>query len=274
MVVKSNLTALNTQNASEKNNVAKAKSMEKLSSGKKINRGADDAAGLAISEKMYRQMFALSQATSNAQDGISAVQTADGALNQVSDMLNRMGELAVKAGNETLAPEDREKIQSEMNSLRGEIDRVSETTTFNDQKLLDGSFAEGKKLQVGSEATEDNQIDVVISKMDWNAISGNGTVSVENNDEISATMEYIKTAQQNVSTIRSDMGATQNRLESTVNNLKNVAENTTSAASAIRDTDMADEIVRNSQRRILTQAQMALQAQANQSNRYVLALLN
>jgi flagellin len=247
--------------------------MEKLSSGRKINRGADDAAGLAISEKMYRQMFALTQATSNAQDGISAVQTADGALNQVGDMLNRMSELSVQAGNETLAKEDRDKIQSEMDALRTEIDRVSETTTFNDQKLLDGSFADGKKLLVGAEATDGNQIDIKIDKMDWDSISGGGTVSVASSDQISATMDYIKTAQQNVSTMRSDMGATQNRLEDTVGNLRNVVENTTAAASSIRDTDYADEMVKLSNRKILAQAQFAMQAQANQANGYVLALL-
>ncbi|MDR0221642.1 MAG: flagellin [Lachnospiraceae bacterium] len=273
MVVKNNVTAMRTKTSSETTRLAQAKSMEKLSSGRKINRGADDAAGLAISEKMYRQMFALTQATSNAQDGISAVQTADGALNQVGDMLNRMSELSVKAGNETLAQEDRDKLQSEMDALRTEIDRVSETTTFNDQKLLDGSFEDGKRLQVGAEATDGNQIDIKIGKMDWNSISGNGTLNVANSDKIAETMSYIKTAQQNVSTMRSDMGATQNRLEDTVSNLRNVTENTTAAASSIRDTDYADEMVKLSNRKILAQAQFAMQAQANQANGYVLALL-
>ena len=275
MIVKNNLTAANANRQQETSAAERAKSAEKLSSGTKINRGADDAANLAISEKMRRQIFSLVQASANAQDGISSIQTADGALDQVNDMLGRMNELAIQAGNETLSSEDRGKIESEMNALRSEIDRVAETTTFNDQKLLDGSFAEGKRLQVGADVSDENQINIVIGQMDWASISESGSapISLQNNAEISAVLDSIQTAGQNVSNMRSDLGATQNRLESTVGNLRNVAENTTAAESSIRDTDMAAEMIRMSSRNIANQAALAMQAQANQSNRGVLGLL-
>lgn len=274
MIVKNNLPATNTNRAHESTQAAKAKSTEKLSSGNKINRGADDAAGLAISEKMMRQIFALSKATANAQDGISSIQTADGALEQVDGMLNRMNELGVKAGNETLGDEERYSIQAEMNALRSEVDRIAETTTFNDQKLLDGSFADGKKLQVGSEAGSENQVNIAIAKMDWNSISGNGSIGIGNRDQIATTLDSVKSAMESVATMRSDMGATQNSLSSLVSNLRNATENTTAAYSSIRDTDMASEMVNNSSKNILARTQEAIQAQANQNSRNVLSLLN
>lgn len=273
MIIKNNLSAMNNTRSSESTNSAKAKSNEKLSSGQKINRGADDAAGLAISEKMLRQIFALSKATANAQDGISSIQTADGALNQVNDMLNRMNELGVKAGNETMGEEERYSIQAEMNALRSEVDRIAETTTFNDQKLLDGSFR-GKKLQVGSEASSENQIDLNIGNMNWNSISANSTVNIGSRDDLALTMEGIRSALQNVSTMRADMGATQNRLGNTISNLRNATENTTAANSAIRDTNMATEMVNNASKNILARTQDAILAQANQNSRNVLSLLN
>jgi flagellin len=138
------------------------------------------------------------------------LQTADGALEQVNGMLGRMSELAVQAGNETLAAADRQKIEAEMNGLKSEIDRISETATFNDQKLLDGSF-QGKNIQAGTEATGGNQIDISIGNMNWDAISGGGAVNLQSSSQIAETMDYIKTAQQNVSTMRADIGATQNR---------------------------------------------------------------
>jgi len=269
---------------------AQAKSTEKLSSGYKINRAADDAAGLAISEKMRRQIRGLTQATANAQDGISCVQTAEGALNEVHDMLQRMNELAIKAGNETLQSVDKDYIQSELNALKTEIDRVAETTTFNEQKLLDGSFSDGKKIQVGSEVQNENQIKVTITKMNWTAITSGATgmgvtaanattggvldvTSTDYDAGVKATVSTIKFALQSISKQRSDLGAVQNRLEHTVNNLNNVVENTTSAESAIRDTDMASEMVKYSNNNILSQAGQAMLAQANQSNQGVLSLL-
>ncbi|MDR2888325.1 MAG: flagellin [Lachnospiraceae bacterium] len=274
MVVQHNLTAMNSNRMLGVTTASQAKSTEKLSSGYKINRAADDAAGLAISEKMRRQMRGLTQATSNAQDGISAVQTAEGALNEVHDMLQRMNELAIKAGNETLESVDKEYIQSELNALKTEIDRVAQTTTFNEQNLLDGSFSEGKKIQVGAEVDDPNQIAITIKQMNWNTISG-GTVPdvTKDYDAIKTTVSTIKVALREVSKQRSDLGAVQNRLEHTVNNLKNVVENTTAAESAIRDTDMATEMVRYSNNNILAQAGQAMLAQANQSNQGVLSLL-
>ena len=296
MVVQHNLTAMNSNRMLGITTSTQAKSTEKLSSGYKINRAADDAAGLSISEKMRRQIRGLTQAVSNAQDGISAVQTAEGALGEVHDMLQRMNELAIKAGNETLQSVDRKYIQQELDQLKSEIDRVQTTTTFNEQKLLNGDFSAGKALQVGSEVDADNRIKVTILKMDWDTISnsatkmpgsttGNGkgdkTLQVFKEGEdatkveanIKATVSSIKTAIQNVSEQRSRLGATQNRLEHTVNNLNNVVENTTSAESAIRDTDMATEMVKYSNNQILAQAGQAMLAQANQANQGVLSLL-
>ncbi len=284
MVVQHNLTAMNSNRMLGTTTASQAKSTEKLSSGYKINRAADDAAGLAISEKMRRQIRGLTQATANAQDGISCVQTAEGALNEVHDMLQRMNELAIKAGNETLQSVDREYIQSELDALHTEINRVAETTTFNEQMLLDGSFADGKKVQVGSEVQSANQIAITIAEMNWESITEDATeygvtgatLDVTADDDsasIKATVSTIKFALKSVSKQRSDLGAIQNRLEHTVNNLKNVVENTTAAESAIRDTDMATEMVRYSNNNILAQAGQAMLAQANQSNQGVLSLL-
>lgn len=296
MVVQHNLTAMNSNRMLGITTATQAKSTEKLSSGYKINRAADDAAGLSISEKMRRQIRGLTQAVSNAQDGISAVQTAEGALGEVHDMLQRMNELAIKAGNETLQSVDRKYIQQELDQLKSEIDRVQTTTTFNEQKLLNGEFSGGKEIQVGAEVDANNRIKITIIKMDWDTIAnkdsnpiagggaignGDGTLQVWADGEdaskvtenITKTVSSIKSAIQCVSEQRSRLGATQNRLEHTVNNLNNVVENTTSAESAIRDTDMASEMVKYSNNNILAQAGQAMLAQANQSNQGVLSLL-
>jgi flagellin len=286
MVVQSNLTAMNSNRMLGITMGAQAKSTEKLSSGYRINRAADDAAGLAISEKMRRQIRGLTQATANAQDGISALQTAEGALNEVHAMLQRMNELAIKAGNETLQTLDRSFIQSELNALKDEIDRVAATTTFNEQFLLDGTFdGTGKMIQVGAETDSENQIAIIIEHMEWDSIvsdyGANAKLQVYAATELGAniytdinhTVNTIKAALQQVSEQRSDLGAVQNRLEHTVANLKNVVENTTAAESAIRDTDMASEMVKFSNNAILAQAGQAMLAQANQSNAGVLALL-
>ena len=296
MVVQHNLTAMNSNRMLGITTATQAKSTEKLSSGYKINRAADDAAGLSISEKMRRQIRGLTQAVSNAQDGISAVQTAEGALGEVHDMLQRMNELAIKAGNETLQSVDRKYIQQELDQLKSEIDRVQTTTTFNEQKLLNGEFSGGKEIQVGAEVDANNRIKITITKMDWDTIAckdsneiagggaignGDGTLQVWADGEdaskvtenITKTVSSIKSAIQCVSEQRSRLGATQNRLEHTVNNLNNVVENTTSAESAIRDTDMASAMVKYSNNNILAQAGQAMLAQANQSNQGVLSLL-
>ena len=276
MVVQHNVTAMNANRQLGITTGIQAKSSEKLSSGYKINRAADDAAGLAISEKMRRQVRGLTQASANAQDGISAVQTAEGALNEVHDMLQRMNELATKAANDTLQTTDRDYIQSEMNALAEEITRTGEATEFNNTKLLDGNFT-SKNLQVGSETSSENQISVSISSMKATDIGvgkgANVNVTGTDGSNARATMDRVKAALQSVSQQRSDLGAIQNRLEHTIKNLDNVAENTQAAESAIRDTDMAKEMVKYSNNNILAQAGQSMLAQANQSNQGVLSLL-
>ena len=409
MVVQHNLTAMNSNRMLGVTTRAQAKSTEKLSSGYKINRAADDAAGLSISEKMRKQIRGLTQASSNAQDGISAVQTAEGALNEVQDMLQRMNELAVKAANGTNSEDDRNYIQDEVNQLIKEIDRVSTTTKFNETYLLKGDdtvkFTEstdkkmtvaqangvnpakitfsvagtktedgksdatfnvfGKNysvrieeddtdatiatklakamnadklsdetagefnaeatndggitltaattknidltkfvtdteftvkgtgvltldLHVGADSTSDNQISVDIKQMSADVLglkTGNSTTGtnagdhdtllVNGKDDKHArdAIDTIASALQEVSKQRSALGAAQNRLEHTISNLDNVVENTTSAESSIRDTDMATEMVKYSNNNILAQAGQAMLAQANQSNQGVLSLL-
>ena len=308
MVVQHNLTAMNSNRMLGLTTKTQAKSTEKLSSGYKINRAADDAAGLSISEKMRRQMRGLTQASANAQDGISCVQTAEGALAEVEDMLQRINELAVKGENGTLTTQDRSYIGSEVSQLMQEINRVKQTTTFNEQSLLNGSFSK-KNLQVGAESNINNKISVTIKNMGVSTLATtfstmmkkmSATTSlntaaavtkkflsfcklssgakVATNNLLKASMfaglnVWAKSAIQDVSEQRSDLGAIQNRLEHTINNLDNVVENTTSAESAIRDTDMASEMVKYSNNNILAQAGQAMLAQANQSNQGVLSLL-
>jgi len=273
MVVQHNITAMNSQRQLGITTDLQAKSSEKLSSGYKINRAADDAAGLAISEKMRRQIRGLNQASDNAQDGISAVQTAEGALGEVQDMLQRMSELAIKASNDTLTSADRSYIQAEINQLTSEIGRTASATTFNEQSLLNGEFT-GKKLQVGTEAASVNQITVSIAAMTATGLGVKG-LSVSGTDGTNArnTISTIKSAINKISKQRADLGAVQNRLEHTIKNLDNIAENTTAAESQIRDTDMAEEMVKYSNNNILAQAGQSMLAQANQSNQGVLSIL-
>ena len=413
MVVQHNLTAMNSNRMLGLTQGTQAKSTEKLSSGYKINRAADDAAGLAISEKMRKQIRGLTQASANAQDGISAVQTAEGALTEVHDMLQRMNELAVKAANGTNSESDRKAIQDEVDQLTTEIDRVSTTTKFNETYLLKGTnAADGKtgkltyttanaavtnanfdasglakvsvpsaatsatagttgsvtkynskdisfggntyklvtsatanstadtamsidkvaetitsgttkgytslealmsgirkdfaadvknvasetdktgkqtikveafadlnnaadlSLHVGADSTSDNKISMNIANLSARGLGVNGLrVDGDNGDNATAAIDTIADALQKVSDQRASLGAIQNRLEHTINNLDNVVENTTSAESAIRDTDMATEMVKYSNNNILAQAGQAMLAQANQSNQGVLSLL-
>ncbi len=279
MVVQHNLTAMNSNRMLGLTTKAQASSTEKLSSGYRINRAADDAAGLAISEKMRRQVRGLTQASANAQDGISMVQTAEGALNEVHDMLQRINELAVKGENGTLTASDRSYIHSEVKQLMSEIDRVASTTTFNEQYLLSGSTsgAAGEQidvsLQVGAEANQ--HIDLTIKAMRCSTI---GLADAKAFTSLTATNSAalniaVKAAIKNVNEQRSDLGSVQNRLEHTIKNLDNVVENTTAAESAIRDTDMATEMVKFSNNNILAQAGQSMLAQANQSNQGVMSLL-
>ena len=276
MIVQHNLTALNSNRLLGLTTSSQAKSTEKLSSGYKVNRAADDAAGLAISEKMRRQVRGLTQATANAQDGISCVQTAEGALNEVHDMLQRMNELAVKAANGTNQDEDRGYIQSEVDALIDEIDRVADTTTFNERILLNGTFKD-IELQVGAEGKTGNQIAVTITAMNS---AGLGVASLKGTGVAGAdgtaaklAITTIKTAIKKLNGQRSDLGAIQNRLEHTINNLDTAAENLQAAESRIRDVDMAKEIMEFTKNSILQQAATAMLAQANAVPQSVLQLL-
>ena len=424
MVVQHNLRAMNSNRMLGLTVKSQSKSTEKLSSGYKINRAADDAAGLSISEKMRKQIRGLSQASLNAQDGISAVQTAEGALNEVQDMLQRANELAVKASNGTMSESDRSYVQSEIDQLVTEIDRVSTTTKFNETYLLKGNnkgsvgkltyttaktaldaafntttgspkvveatgtltasfeapanaaitgtnttydgsqikvgnttyilvnstkkttptdtaekmsvndtiaklnetanqkafssmddllasikdqysediksistYVDGKgqnanvklkvetfadlnsavdlSLQVGSDSSADNKINMNVSMMSARGLGVNGLkVNGDTADNATKAIDTIASAIQKVSAQRSSLGSIQNRLEHTINNLDNVVENTTSAESQIRDTDMATEMVKYSNNNILAQAGQAMLAQSNQANQGVLGLLN
>lgn len=269
MVVQHNMTAANANRMLGITTGSQAKATEKLSSGYKINRAADDAAGLTISEKMRSQIRGLTQASKNSQDGISCVQTAEGALNEVEDMLQRMNELAVKAKNGTNTSEDREAIQKEVDALATEITRVKDSTQFNNQNLLDGTFSD-KNLQVGSDSQ--HIIGISIANMDASQI-GVGSLDVTTENGAGDAIDSIKAAIKSVSSQRSDLGAIQNRLEHTIKNLDNVVENTTSAESSIRDTDMASQMVEYSKNNILAQAGQSMLAQANQANQGVLSLL-
>ena len=393
MVVQHNMQAANASRMLNITAGQQAKSTEKLSSGYRINRAADDAAGLSISEKMRKQIRGLDRASTNAQDGVSAVQTAEGALTEVHSMLQRMNELATQSANGTNSQTDRDAIQAEIDQLSEEIDRVSTTTKFNETYLLKGdstkagtadfyksgyvikngvslyaegdtntaltsatlkeALAAGKKvynktgdklavagteyayatklydekgkevsasdvkntlqadgkttatkyyadeakkvdittanakdmvrtedvngtlnfnLHVGADSSSDNKISVKIDQMSAAGIGIKG-LKVDTEDDATAAIDTISQAIQKVSTQRSNLGAIQNRLEHTIDNLDNVVENTTSAESRIRDTDMADEMVKYSKNNILTQAGQSMLAQANQSTQGVLSLL-
>ncbi len=402
MVVQHNLTAMNSNRMLGITTGAQAKATEKLSSGYKINRAADDAAGLAISEKMRKQIRGLTQASANAQDGISAVQTAEGALTEVHDMLQRMNELAVKAANGTMSESDRDAIQSEVDQLVTEIDRVSNTTKFNETYLLKGTSSSGAagsltftnanraigsaqgitgfnlttgtasinvkagatltgmatgkafevgttiyflvetatagtspakvaaenksgqnkaftsmdslmaaikrdhsadiktvssvnnggtislkvetfadmnsaidfSLHVGADSSDDNKINLNISQMSARGLGINGlTITGDDDDNATAAIDVVADALAKVSGQRATLGAVQNRLEHTIANLDNVVENTTAAESAVRDTDMATQMVTYSNNQILAQAGQAMLAQSNQANQGVLSLL-
>ena len=269
MVVQHNLSAINTNRQMGVVTNALQKSTEKLSSGYKINRAADDAAGLSISEKMRSQIRGLNKASDNAQDGISLIQVAEGALNETHSILQRMNELATQAANDTNTSVDRQSIKDEIKQLNEELDRISSTTQFNKQDLLTGGFS--GKLQVG--ALEGQTMDVKISL----AVSAKGlkvsTVEVSTNATAGVAMQSIQDAIESVSKQRSKLGAIQNRLEHTINNLDTNAENTQAAESRIRDTDMADEMVQYSKNNILSQAGQSMLAQANQQTQGVLSLL-
>ena len=259
MVVQHNLTAMNANRQLSGVQSAQQKSTEKLSSGYRINRAGDDAAGLSISEKMRSQIRGLNKAASNAQDGISLVQVAEGALNETHSILQRMNELATQAANDTNTSTDRNALQKEMDQLTSEIDRIRSTTQFNSMNLLDGSFT-GKSISIS------------IGNMNASSLKISG-LKVSSFSAAGKAMAAIQKAINSVSTQRSKLGALQNRLEHTINNLNTTSENTSAAESRIRDVDMATEMVEYSKNNILAQAGQSMLAQANQANQGVLSLL-
>ena len=268
MVVQHNMQAANASRVLNVTAGQQAKSTEKLSSGYRINRAADDAAGLSISEKMRKQIRGLDRASTNAQDGISAVQTAEGALGEVHSMLQRANELAVQAANGTNSSTDVGYISSEIQALKSEINRIASTTDFNSKKMLMGSTV---NVFVGYTAESANTI--TIKGVSLKAAASLLGASFKSNASAKALLSKISSAIEKVSKFRSDFGAVQNRLEHTIKNLDNVVENTTAAESAIRDTDMASAMVEYSKNNILAQAGQSMLAQANQSNQGVLSLL-
>ena len=275
MVINHNMNAANALRNSNINQNLSAKSMEKLSSGLRINRAGDDAAGLSISEKMRAQIRGLNQASTNSQDGISMVQTAEGALNETQNILQRMRELAVQAANGTNVTEDRSAIKAEIDQLSQEVDRIAGTTEFNTQNLFSTSDASGANtvtFQVG--ANSGQFISVTFSNMTATALSvSTSDITVDSTTSASAAISTINDAIIKVSTQRSALGAVQNRLEHTIANLDNAAENLTAAESRIRDVNMAKEMSNYSKNNILQQAAQAMLAQANQLPQNVLQLL-
>ena len=271
MVVQHNLSAMNTNRQMGTVTSALSKSTEKLSSGYRINRAADDAAGLSISEKMRSQIRGLNKASSNAEDGITLIQVAEGALNESHSILQRMNERATQAANDTNTSSDRSAIQQELTQLTSELDRIYSTTQFNTMNLLDGDFT-GKSLQVG--ALSGQVISVSIKSMKASALGiGYNAIKVSSNAVAGQSMSLIQKAINRVSEERSKLGAIQNRLEHTINNLDTTSENTSAAESRIRDTDMATEMVEYSKNNILAQAGQSMLSQANQQTQGVLSLL-
>jgi len=269
MVVQHNLQAANTNRMLGNNVKAVAKSTEKLSSGYQVNRAADDAAGLSISEKMRNQIRGINQAVKNSEDGVSLIQTAEGNMNEIHSILQRMGELATKAANDVNASDDRDAIQKEINELATEVDSIASKAAFNGTKLLTGSFKD-KYLQTGANKGEDMKI--TISTMNATKL-GVKSLSMSDHTKATEAMSKITAAIKTVSSARSELGAKQNRLGYTINNLENYSENLTSAESQIRDTDMATEMTNYTKNNILQQAAQSMLAQANQSTQGVLSLL-
>lgn len=275
MRINTNVGALNSWRQLGMTDKAMGLSLEKLSSGFRINRAADDAAGLAISEKMKAQINGLNQAVRNAQDGISLIQTAEGAMIEIHDMLQRMRTLAMQGRNGTYQDTDKQKLQAEMNELIDEIDGIVQRSQFNGMNLLNGSYA-AKSLQIGPN-TEDT-MSVTIATMNTAALGSTAKVSslkstgasgIDNENVITILDEAIE----QVSAERSKLGAMQNRLEHTINNLGVAAENLSAANSRIRDVDMAAEMMNFTRNQILIQAGTAMLAQANARPQSVLQLL-
>lgn len=282
MRIQHNITALNSYNKLSSNNSAVAKNLEKLSSGYKINRAGDDAAGLAISEKMRAQITGLETASKNAEDAVSLVQTAEGALTEVHSMLNRMVALATQSANGTYNGTNRGSMNEEVDQLKSEIDRILSTTNFNGMELFTSD--QTITFQVSETGIADAQIGIQMSKMNTstlkiaavhisNPASGTGSLDASGQTNARQQISVINAAIDKVSKLRGTFGAMQNRLEHTINNLAVSTENITASESRIRDVDMAKEMMAYTKNNILVQSAQAMLAQANQVPQSVLQLL-
>ncbi|MCI9198243.1 MAG: flagellin [Lachnospiraceae bacterium] len=282
MRIQHNITALNSYNKLSSNNSAVAKNLEKLSSGYKINRAGDDAAGLAISEKMRAQITGLETASKNAEDAVSLVQTAEGALTEVHSMLNRMVALATQSANGTYNGTNRGSMNEEVDQLKSEIDRILSTTNFNGMELFTSD--QTITFQVSETGIADAQIGIQMSKMNTstlkidavhisNPASGTGSLDAAGQTNARQQISVINAAIDKVSKLRGTFGAMQNRLEHTINNLAVSTENITASESRIRDVDMAKEMMAYTKNNILVQSAQAMLAQANQVPQSVLQLL-
>lgn len=292
MRIQHNITALNSHRNLTNNNSSLTKNLEKLSSGYRINRAGDDAAGLAISEKMRAQITGLQTAQKNSEDGVSLVQTAEGALTEVHSMLNRMVELATQSANGTYSTANRGEMQKEIDALNAEINRISKTANFNGTTLFTG-FTDKKAVAIhaGETSSTNNQIKITLKTMSADGYAGAKAMVRDENDKMvekevktsdikvdtqtqaRLAVDMINAAIDAVSSLRSDFGALQNRLEHTINNLGVQTENLSAAESRIRDVDMAKEMMAYTKNNILVQASQAMLAQANQVPQGVLQLL-
>jgi flagellin len=277
MIINTNLSAMNAHRQLGMNQNNMQSSMEKLSSGLRINRAGDDAAGLAISEKMRAQINGLDQASRNSQDGISMIQTAEGALDETHNILQRMRELAVQASNDTNIASDREEIQKEFQQLTNEIGRIKDETEFNTQKLLNGEAGTDGIVQIQTGANTDQltEIDFSTEGVELSDVFGDmEEINLSTSqDAATSAIETINDAIETVSAGRSYLGAMQNRLDHTIANLDNASENLSAAESRIRDVDMAKEMMEMTKSNILSQASQSMLAQANQQPQSVLQLL-
>ncbi|MDB8818005.1 flagellin [Romboutsia sp. 1001216sp1] len=266
MRINTNMNAMIATNQMAKNTALSGKSMEKLSTGLRINKAGDDAAGLAVSEKMRSQIRGMQQADRNVQDGISMVQTAEGALEEAGNIAQRMRELGVQAGNDTLSATDRDKVKEELTQLQQEMNQIGKETKFNGKNLLSGAGAFTIQAGANNETRTINTIDLVKT-------AGSLTIDVSDNTKAQAYVSKVDAALEQINTGRAKLGATQNRLEYTSANLTTSTENLSAAESRIRDVDVAKEMVNLSKLNILNQAAQAMVGQANQQPQSVTQLL-
>ena len=272
MVIQHNIAAINSYRNLSTNQSALSKNLEKLSSGYKINRAGDDAAGLAISETMRSQINGLNQAVNNANDAVGLIQTAEGAMTETHSMLQRMKTLTTQAANGTYTETARKNIKAEIDALNSEITRIASTTQFNGEKPLNPKAKANLTFFIGASADKTNAMTVAQQSMTAAALKVD-KIAVNTTTAAFQAMKSIDAAIETVSSYRATLGAAQNRLEHTVNNLKVTSENITSAESRIRDTDMADEITAYTKNNILLQAAQSMLSQANSMPQGVLSML-